>query len=160
MIESYRRALHLYRDSGIDIHVIPGPGPVTGIAWSVPAADSASGKISLHINIKGSTHSPLWLFVLLHEVAHHILGHTIRRDSSPLWIKEYQTDRLALKWLAKWQPAALPQAEAASKRHIRPLLQAMIDGEIWHHVDRDISVWAGCHMPDDVFADDAIWDAR
>jgi hypothetical protein len=142
---TYRRALARFRAAGIEILVIPGPGFPGGEAWSEPGQQGKGTR--LHITIRGSTFSGLWLFVLLHEVAHHVLGHTTRPAIRPEWEQEHAADQYALALLAKYQPAALPRCEAVSRHHIRPLMQAMIDAEIWNHVDGDIARWAGCHLP-------------
>lgn len=150
MIDRYRRQLRFWRGAGIDIFVIPGPGAVSGMAYCTPQNESPTGKTRLHINISGSVHSRLWLFVLLHEVAHHALGHTSRFTTQPTWSQEYQTDQYALALLRDHQPAAVALAEEESKRHIRPLLQGMIDYGITHHVDLDIARWAGCEIPEEM----------
>jgi len=148
MTPTYRRALAEFRAAGIDILVIPGPGQVTGSAFARPAdPGDAPQRLRLYVTIRGSTFSGLWLFVLLHEVAHHSMGHTTVRTTVPVWQQEYDADQEALRLLAGWQPAALPRCEAASKQHIRPRLQQMIDAEIWNHVDGDIARWAGCTLP-------------
>lgn len=144
MIPRYRRALAEFRAWGFDIFVIPGPGEVCGLAFAAP---KPGGGNALYITLTGSTHSALWLFVLLHEVAHHVLGHINRPTIRPEWEQEYAADQYALALLAKYQPAAVPRCEAASRQHIRPLMQAMIDAEIWNHVDGDIALWAGCTLP-------------
>ena len=149
MIPRYRNALAEFRAWGFDIFVIPGPGEVCGSAFAAPKPD---GGTALCITLTGSTHSALWLFVLLHEVVHHALGHTTRPTIRPEWEKEYAADQFALALLAGYQPAAVPRCEAVSRQHIRPLMQEMIDAEIWNHVDPDIATWAGCTLPPEYHA--------
>jgi Zn-dependent protease with chaperone function len=146
MIDLYRRQLAFWRAAELDIFVLPCPWPMSGMAFCTPASESPTGKIRLHINIVGSVNSTMWLFVLLHEVAHHALRHTVRVTRQPTWHQEYEADQYALKLLAEFQPAAVERCERFSREHIRPLLQSMIDWEIWHHVDRDIAAWAGCDL--------------
>jgi hypothetical protein len=100
-----------------------------------------------YIVIQGDRENPIWCFVLLHEYAHHVLGHTARWTTQPAWIIEYAADQLALQHVLLLAPEAYEVCEQASRDHIRPLLQTMIDAEIWHHVDETISDWAGCVLP-------------
>lgn len=145
MIPLYRRQLAFVRAMGIDVFVLPGP------TVNTPTGEAFIGEVdgdpTRHINIAGSVNSPLWLFVLMHELAHHANGHVERWSSQPEWIKEMTADDFALRVIKDVQPYAVPLCERASKRHIRPLLQRMIDAEIWHHVDLEIARWAGCDLP-------------
>lgn len=145
MIPIYRRQLAFVRAMGIDVFVLPGP-PV-----NTPTGEAFMGEIdgepTRHINIAGSVNSPLWLFVLMHELAHHANGHVERWSSEPAWIKEIAADHFALRVIKDMQPYAARLCERASKQHIRPLLQRMIDDEIWHHVDLETARWAGCALP-------------
>lgn len=88
--------------------------------------------------------------MLLHEVAHHALGHTTQWTSQPTWSVEYETDQHALAMMHEFHPQAVAIAEKASKDHIRPMLQGMIDCGIWHHVDIDIARAVGCTIPEDM----------
>lgn len=152
MIPQFRKALHDTRATGIDVFVLPRALPLHGEAFR-----SLEGKE--YINMIGSIHNRLWLFVLLHEVAHHTLGHTgLEWSSTPSWIIEKQADEVALAMLADLHPAAVPYAEQASKDHIRPILQWYIDADIWHHVDEATAIWAGCTFPPDWKGVDAKMD--
>jgi hypothetical protein len=84
-------------------------------------------------------------FTLFHEIGHHVLGHTKGWSSIPMWEVEYAADRFAINAMAEIDPGN-PQYEDKSRAHIRPLLQAMIDGGIWNHVDLTIADWAGCRI--------------
>lgn len=155
MIKLYRDQLAMWRMGGFEIFVIPGPGEVTGIAFSEPETRPGRGdqKTRLHITITGSTYSPIWLFVLFHEIVHHLANHTTQWSSVPSWQKEYHCDHDALELIKMVQPYAAARCERASKEHIRPLLQAIIDIGITHHVDLTIAEWAGCHVPLDMRAE-------
>lgn len=143
MIPRFRKALHDTRATGIDVFVLPRALPLHCEAFQSP-----DGKA--YINMNGSVHNRLWLFILLHEVAHHTLGHTGRVwSSAPDWIIEKQADEVALALLDDLHPAAVPYAEQAAKDHIRPILQWYIDADIWHHVDDATAIWAGCTFPND-----------
>jgi hypothetical protein len=85
------------------------------------------------------------LFTLFHEIGHHVLGHTMGWSSIPLWEVEYTADRFAINAMAEIDPGN-PAYEDRSRAHIRPLLQSMIDGGIWNHVDLTIADWAGCRI--------------
>lgn len=144
MIDLYRWALRQIRQDGFDVFVLPVPNvSVSGEAF-------LGGGGERCINIVGPVHSMLWLFVLFHEVAHHALCHTSGGESSvPEWIKEYSVDMAALDLIYALQPYAANAFDRAASDHIRPLLQRMIDIEVWHHVDLDIARWAGCLLPPD-----------
>jgi hypothetical protein len=147
MIDLYRLHLQMIREeTKIDVFVIPSPLPVEGVAFC-----SLNKR---YINISGSVHSLLWLFVLYHEVFHHRLGHVGRWTSTPVWLCEFQADAKALEMISLVQPYVYSVCERASKTHIRPMLQSYIDAEIYHHVDVAIARWAGCDLQH--FKDD--WD--
>jgi hypothetical protein len=94
--------------------------------------------------------SDLFLFVLLHEVAHHRLGHCLGWSSAPVWYIEKLADDWALRALRVVQPGVVPVCEAASRTHIGGILQDYIDADIWNHVSLDVADWAGCVVPPDM----------
>jgi hypothetical protein len=144
MRQLHRDQLRLWRAAGINIFVIPAGGPVDGMAW---AERKNGGGTALYINMMhGDPDDPLWLFVLLHEVSHHHLRHTTRWTSTPHFMVEYEADMWALAMIRALAPETAELCEQASRDHIRPRLQLMIDEGIWHHVDREIAEWAGCDM--------------
>lgn len=147
MIDLYRVHLQMIRETtNIDVFVIPSPLPVEGVAFC------SLGK--RYVNITGSVHSLIWLFVLYHEVYHHLLGHVGIWTSTPVWLIEFQADAKALEMIEMVQPYVYEVCERNAKTHIRPMLQAYIDAEIYHHVDVHIARWAGCDLQ--YFKDD--WD--
>lgn len=145
MIPLYRENLHKVRACGVDVFVLPTPFTPTGMAWAVFTGDPAAK--SLYITITGSVHSPLWLFVLLHEAAHHMLGHTTRQTSLPDWMVEKAADDIALDLIRSLQPWAAAYCEREVRQHIRGIMQGYIDHDIWVHVDLTVADWAGCVVP-------------
>lgn len=139
MISLYREHLRMIRkETGIDIFVLPTPLPVQGMAFM------SSGKQC--VNIFGSVHSLIWLFVLYHEVYHHLLGHVGRWTSTPAWLLEFHADAKALEMIEIAQPYVYKVCEKNAKTHIRWMLQIYIDMQIYHHVDWDIARWAECDL--------------
>lgn len=139
MIDLYRLHLQMIRETtNIDIFVIPTPLPVEGVAFR------SVGK--RYINISGSVHSLIWLFVLYHEVFHHRLGHTDRWTFVPIWLNEFHADAKALEMIQLVQPYAYDVCERNAQNHIRQMLQAYIDMDMSFHVDMEIAVWAGCDL--------------
>jgi hypothetical protein len=136
MIQRYRDHLRRLRRQ-YNIFVLPKPVPLHGEAF-------ISENYDRYINITGSVHSQLWLFVLYHEAAHHSLGHVGRISFHPFWTIEYQADMAALEAIRQYQPYAFAKCEDESKTHIRSYLQWYIDQDMWHHIDVGIASWAEC----------------
>lgn len=145
MIELYRSEIAKTRAAGVSLMVLPGlPGmPPIGMAYS-----SRDGRF--YIDITCHPRSPKFLYVLFHEIAHCVLGHTTVASSIPTWITEKAADDLALQMLRKAQPYAVVACEPLAKKNVRRYLQPMIDARIDHHVDLECAKWAGCHIPDDL----------
>lgn len=158
MIDLYRHQLAAVRKAGIDVFVIPGP-PLgsAGQAYCAPVAGSDPESVTRHINIMGSVHSPLWLYILLHEVAHHELGHTQTYSSTPAWVDEYEADLWALERIKVLQPYAYRRCEQAAKKNVRWHLQGMINAGSVYHVDLEVADWAGCNVPVSLRAECIEW---
>jgi len=144
----YRKHLAFWRKCGIDIFVIPGPGFVTGMAFCSLADKTTGAKFRRYVNMHGSTYSTIWLFVLFHEVAHHLLRHTNRWTSTPLWQTEYEADQMALDLIKTHWPAAWARCEREAREHMRPILQERIDADLWYNTVLEIALWAGCTIPE------------
>lgn len=138
----FRRLLRLARAAGVDVLVVPGHGPAHGMAY----ADAESGQIEITLWVD-PRHA--WaVFVLLHEVAHVILGHVTRPAvCRPAWEAEYAADRLALTMLQEVMPLAVPMMTRLSRRRLRPMIQVMLDAGIIVHGEREAGAWAGCRLP-------------
>ncbi len=146
MTPLYRTMRDLMRSLDFDLMVIPGPNgeTVEGLSFCGPGYGRQRRR---YITITGDTAATEWLFVLMHEVAHHSLGHTAGYTSVPVWITEKMADDVALGLIKTSQPEAFAHCEALSRAHVGELLQAMIDAEVWHHVDIATAEWAGCVIP-------------
>lgn len=106
--------------------------------------------------MEGDTSSPVWLFVLLHELAHHINLDMEQGISRPMWAIEAAADRWALSMIRVLQPDAYDACEQNSRDHLRPLLQAWIDADL--RVDWPLAKWAGCSIPDQYAKEaDGLW---
>jgi hypothetical protein len=125
------------RDRGFQVLAIPRDIPIAGVAWR-----GEDGQ--RHILISGKTTNRLWLFVLLHEIAHHDLGHCDYWTSKPAWQDEYEADMVALTAIKELTPKNFDTCERASKRHIRKMMQYRITHKMWYNTDPDIARWAGC----------------
>lgn len=143
MIELYRQELRKAKGAGVDVFVIPGPGPVSGEAFY--ASEDHPGD-RFRVNIVGSTWSWIWLYVLYHEIAHHMLGHSLKWTSTPKYMVEYETEQLALELIAVTQPAVRDRCEREAKNRIRVMLQSRCDEELWVHTSLAIADWAGCTL--------------
>ena len=108
MNELYRKELRKVRAIGIDVFVLPTADQPEGMAF---LSGHTAHCRKFHINVFGETTSPLWLFVLFHEVAHHLLRHTLRWTSEPAWITEKAADDFALRMIRVVQPEAFELCE-------------------------------------------------
>lgn len=92
---------------------------------------------------------PLWLFVFLHEVAHHVLGHTMFNSTQEGWAQEWEANCWALKMILALTPDDLPACIEDVKRHMRGVLRSWIVDD-WgaERLPWDIIAWAGCDVPD------------
>lgn len=149
MTPRYRKHLAFWRKCGFDIFVIPGPGFVSGMAFCSLADKTKGLRFRRYINMRGSTYSTIWLFVLFHEIAHHALRHTNRWTSTPTWLTEYEADQFALELVMTHWPAAWARCEREARDHIRPMLQDRLDHGLWYNTDLGIARWAGCTIPEE-----------
>lgn len=115
--------------------------PVTGWAYRSKRDDVC------YINLYGTGPDHHLLFVLLHEIAHHIHHDTAWWTSEPTWSQEYRADIFALERIKpvvtddQWM-----ELDQMAREHVRAHLQYYIDHNIWNHVDPDVVAWAGCDM--------------
>jgi len=138
-------------DLQLNVFILPGTLSDDGVSGQA-FRDTPDGRC--YINIHGAKPVDKVLFVLLHELAHHLYGDTSHWSSQPIWITEYRADRYALRHLKDIvHPDSYWALDQMSRQHIQPLLQRMIDADISHHVDLKIADWAGCDVPDDMRAE-------
>lgn len=140
MIPRYRKQIALVRAMGIDVFILPGlPGmPPSGEAYT------EGGRA--FINVTCNLNSTKFIYVLFHELGHHVLGHVGVFTTTPDWITEKAADDFALFMLLGTMPAAIIGCEKLAKENVRLYLQPMIDAEIWHHVDLETARWADCEI--------------
>lgn len=91
-------------------------------------------------------------YVLLHEIAHCVLGHTFNTHTLPAWYDEYEAEQMALNGASDLLRRGLITSadfEALtdlSKLYMSYHIQPYIDANLWYHVDEEIARWAGCDL--------------
>ena len=135
------------RGQTYDVFVVPGGAGLdtAGMAWLSGAGDTH------HVNVFADPRTPYGMFILLHEVAHHELGHTRYVTSRPHWLEEYQASRHALDRLdRKYDEVAVFPIRETVRERTRRLVQPFLDCGIYQHGEIDAAVWAGADIPVDV----------
>jgi hypothetical protein len=144
-MSNLKKAIGNIRATGISVLVIPRDGDLAGLSYGSPG-----DPISRYIDLYGDPSDPLMIYVLAHEVAHHLYGDLTAWNSLPAWSVEYRADQFALKAIREGIPDLYPAAEAMAKQNTARIMQEYIDADVWHHVDLKIADWAGCDVPDDM----------
>jgi hypothetical protein len=147
VIERYRNHLHKVRARGINVFVLPTTHAVSGEAWEHPDTGEQ------YINMRGSVHSLLWLFVLLHEECHVVARHTRAVHCTPFWCHEYEADMTALAAIKLLQPYAHDLCLRTAKAHIRGFLQTVWRQDLAMHWSATVAEWAGVEEKmEDIYA--------
>jgi hypothetical protein len=130
------------RAQGIDLFTIPfSPAPATQ-----GQAEIIDGRRLITLFLP---RGPLWDFVLLHELAHHELGHTGRWSSTPEWMQEWHADMRALQLFARWHRLhAVALMREQTRARTRAMIQPVLDADITHHGEIHAGLWAGCTIPE------------
>jgi hypothetical protein len=130
------------RSEGCDVFIIPDDsGPVLGCAYV--AYDSTP-----HILMLCSPGTLRACRVLLHEFAHHALGHVGVSSTRPTHMEEFEAEIFALKVLENYLDVDTHYAlEQQSREYIRGPVQEWLDFGITQHGEVEAGVWAGCDIP-------------
>ena len=129
------------RDAGIDLFIVPRPGPVEGVAQALPDGARA-------ITVFGMGRGLDLARVLAHEWGHHVLHHATW-SSTPIWRKELEAEVFAVAKLAPL--IGLDDLEllvARCKAYLAPIVQHYLDAGITYHGELYVGRWLRCAIPD------------
>lgn len=122
-----------------------------GARWPLASGSALHWEGAPAIIIRGDPARPEWLFVFLHEVAHHVLGHTKVISTQADWEQEFAAECWALNMIGALVPDALPHCITEARRHmrgvLRPWVQGCVDGWGAERLPWHIIAWAGCDVP-------------
>lgn len=114
------------RADGVNVFVVPGNYQTQrGMSWTHEG--------ERFISVFEDPMTTFGVFVLLHEAAHHMLGHTSVATTQPNWSIEYQADKAALEALRTMTGEKHDDIEQRSKDRLRPLIQSYLNEGIWVH---------------------------
>lgn len=137
--------LKIVRSTGIKVFIIP----VRGTPWVY--AEAAHRDHEAIINVFRDRGSDWFAYLLLHEMAHHLLGHTRVWTSTPHFMNEYVADQQALaimKDLVDDDTRHLyVLAKRLARKNVRQWLRGGWIGD-WmsHHVSLEIVRAAGIRL--------------
>jgi len=135
-----RETINAVRAHGFDLFIFPCRSP-----WGF-SGQAFTSAFTRHINVFKGADEIETAFVIWHEVG-HLIGH-LGYNSTPHWQDEWRCERFALRMLhGTVSTKEYERLEELARAHIRPLLQGMIDDEIWNHVNLEAADWARCKIP-------------
>ena len=136
-------AVQWVKAEGYNVFIVPGicfPD-----LWGQASYEMPNHRV---VNVFHPTDDPVFCdYLLLHEVAHHLLCHTVRWTSEPTWYQEWVADMKALDLLAFFHDVETVLAIRERLRdRFRPLLEDWIEAGITQHGEIDAAIWAGVQL--------------
>ena len=124
--------LKIVRSTGIKVFIIP----VRGTPWVY--AEAAHRDHEAIINVFRDRGSDWFAYVLLHELAHHLLGHTRVVTSTPHFMDEHAADQQAL--------AIMKDLVNDDTRHLYELAKRLARKNLKHWMTGWISDFTSHHV--------------
>jgi len=140
-LRTWQFLLQAVREKDYEVFIVPGSvSDVSGMAYC-----SRDGR--RHIMLLCEPATAFACRVLLHEMAHHELGHAAVWTSTPEWREEYEAEMYALCGLeALLDPQTHFDLVQQARERLRPILQDWLNDRITQHGETEAGVWAGCDI--------------